>query len=257
MNTNGGLLAALALLVASAGPSWAQGATDASTPGRVLDARVHAEIAESGQDDAATEVDIRYRLVADTAVRGIPLRGLAFFGAAPRQVRASTGEGPTRVDLDATREPLLTGSVDLAVPADAGDTLELDVSYRLPATIPAAGESFDLVLPLLYVDWRPAGAPADMLEATIVLPAEYSIQESFPTVPREITTEAGQRRYDLELQTVPSMIRFRGHAGDPPLLTFSRLVDLGVVALLALAAAIGWAALRRQRARTAREGDDE
>lgn len=247
------VLALAAVLAVPAGESLAQAATDEASPGRVLHARVHAVVPESRDGGAMTEVSVRYRLAIDTRVREIPLRGLAFFGAAPRDVRATIGGESGPLDLDDRREPLLTGQVDLPASRGSGDTLELELSYRLTAAIPAAGQSFDLVLPVLYVDWPPAGAPADMLQARIVLPADYSIQESFPTVPREISTRGGQRRYDLDLQTVPSMIRFRGHAGDPPLLTFSRLVDLGVVAILALAAALGWAALRRERARASRE----
>lgn len=239
------------LLLAPAGPLSAQGAGEEATPGRVLGARLEATVPAAGPGAASTGVEIRYRVVADSAVRRIPLRGMAFFGATPAEVRATVGGEPAPAELDVEREPLLAGDVRLPGRTAPGDTLEVEVSYRLPAAIPAAGGSFDVVLPLLYVDWRPAGAPEDMLEATIALPAAYSIQEAFPTVPREITTEAGTRRYGLRLQTVPSMIRFRGHEGDPPLLTFSRLVDLGVVLLLVVAGALGWRALRRERARAA------
>lgn len=244
-------LAGLLLLVPAGSLSAQEGAGGEATPGRVLGARLRATVPETGPGAAPTEVEVRYRVVADAPVSTIPLKGMAFFGATPAEVRAAVGgaPAPTELEPEQEREPLLAGGVRLPGRADPGDTLELEVSYRLPAALPAGGESFDVVLPLVYVDWRPAGAPEDMLEATIVLPEAYSIQESFPTVPREITTEGGTRRYDLRLQTVPSMIRFRGHEGEPPLLTFSRAVDLGVLLLLALGGVFGWRALRRERAR--------
>lgn len=226
-----------------------QGTGTEVMPGRVLSARLHAAVPESGTAGAPTEVELSYRLVADSAVRKVPLRGLAFFGLTPADLRASVGGAGVASELDVQRPPLLTGTVRLPARAAPGDTLELAISYRLPTAIPAEAGDFDVVLPLIYVDWRPAGAPEGMLQATITLPAKYSIQESFPTVPRHIDTAGGFRRYDLELQTVPSMIRFRGHEGDPPLLTFSRMVDLGVILLLAVAAGLGWKALRRERAR--------
>jgi hypothetical protein len=214
---------------------------------------MEARVPEADPAAERTEVQLRYRLVTDAPVREIPIRGMAYFGADPAEVQAMVGGTRSRPEMDAGRAPLVTGVVRLPGGTGAGDTLELELSYLLPAAIPAEGGGFDIVLPLLYVDWPPAGAPAGMLEAAIVLPAEYSIQESFPTVPREITTEGGSRRYDLRLQAVPSMIRFRGHEGDPPLLTFGRLVDLGVIALLAVLAGLGWRALRRERARAEAE----
>lgn len=247
--TAGLVLAAAALLCVPGGLPADQGAGGEATPGRVLGVRVEARVAEAGPEVAPTEVDIRYRLVADDRIRDVPLQGLAFFGASPSDVRASVGGAPAASEVDAGRAPLVTGAVRLPDPAEPGDTLELELSYRLPAALPTEGGSFDVVLPLLYVDWRPEGAPDDMLQATIVLPSDYSIQESFPTVPREMVDAGATRRYRLGLQAVPSMIRFRGHEGEPPLLTFGRLVDLGVVAGLSLLGLWGWRVLRRERAR--------
>lgn len=234
-------------------PLAGQEAGSPATAGRVLSARFEARVPEAEPDASSTEVTIRYRLVADTTVRRVPVKGMAFFEVTPADVRAQAGGQRAPIGLEVKRGPLLAGGVDLPTALAPGDSLKLILTYRLPAAIPTTGGRFDVVLPLLFVDWKPAGAPEGLLEAAIELPAKYSIQESFPTVPRTITTQRGVRRYDLQLQAVPSLIRFRGHAGEPPFFTFSRLVDLGVLALLGVVGAWGWLALRRQRARAEAE----
>lgn len=221
--------------------------------GRVLGARLEARVPGPSSGGEATGVEIRYRVVADRTVDRIPIRGLAFFGLTPSGLRASVEGEEARSTLATDRAPVLSGEVELPRTADAGDTLDLSLAYRLPHVIPGTGGGFDVVLPVLFVDWKPAGAPEDLLRATLDLPDEYAVQEAFPTVPREITVREGVRRYEFQLQTVPSLVRFRGAAGDPPFFTFSRLVDLGVLLALGIGAAFGWRALQRQRARAEAE----
>ena len=84
-----------------------------------------------------------------------------------------------------------------------------------------------------------------MFIASVTIPADFSVVETFPTVPKTVAEVEDQRTYDFRVQVVPSMVRFRGHVGDPPLLTFARKVDLGVLAILLIAGAFGWRGLRR------------
>ena len=245
----GAVLLQASLLLLGAEPLGAQGAGAETTDGRVMAARLDARVPAAGSDDGTTEVEIGYRVVADRTVERIPLKALAFFGVTPTDVRVTVEGEAAGSGLDPSRPPLLSGGVRLDRPARAGDTLDLVVSYGLPAAIPATGGGFDIVLPVLFVDWKPVGAPEDFFEATVRLPAAYSVEEAFPTVPKETRVRDGTRRYDFRLQTVPSLIRFRGEEGDPPFFTFSRLVDLGVVLILVLGGAFGWRALRRERAR--------
>lgn len=246
------LVQAALLLCTGALPAQETGGQEEGD-GRVLGARLEARVPGPSSGGEATGVEIRYRVVADRTVDRIPIRGLAFFGLTPSGLRASVEGEEARSTLATDRAPVLSGEVELPRTADAGDTLDLSLAYRLPHVIPGTGGGFDVVLPVLFVDWKPAGAPEDLLRASLELPDEYAVQEAFPTVPREITVREGVRRYEFQLQTVPSLIRFRGAAGDPPFFTFSRLVDLGVLLALGIGAAFGWRALQRQRARAEAE----
>lgn len=234
-----------------------QGAEAGEAPGggRVLGVRLAAEVPEAGPGGEGTSpgagpgtrIELRYRLAATEEVGRVPVRGIAYLGVTPADVRATVDGVPARVRLEPARGALLSGAVELERPLAAGDTADLVLTYRVGSAIPASERTFDVVLPLLFVDWRPAGAPEDMLRATVSIPAGYSADEVFPTVPREVTTVDDARRYSFRLQAIPSLVRLRGHAGEPPFLTFSRLVDLGVLALLMLAGGLGWWALRRSR----------
>lgn len=239
----------LALVVLSPSTLQAQEATGQETAGRVLAARFSARIPEAGSERRPTTVEIEYRVVADRDVDRVPIKGLTFFDVTPNELRASVEGIEATSHLGRERGALFVGAVELPETVPAGDSLELTLSYQIPTAIPEAEGGFDIVLPILFVDWKPAGAPEDMLQVSIHLPSEYSVQEAFPTVPKEISTREGTRQYDFQLQTVPSLIRLRGEAGAPSFLTFSRLVDLGVVLLLGIIAAFGWQALRRERNR--------
>lgn len=217
---------------------------------RVLDARFEAEIGARGADGRdATRVRLVYRIVPVTAPDTVPLKGLAFFGNRPERVESAFGDGaPEPVSLVDPRGNLLRGGLPLPSDAAPGDTLALTIAYELDRAIPEDARSFDLVIPVLYVDWRPAGAPEDMFVASVTIPADYSVVETFPTVPKELTEAEGARRYDFRVQVIPSMVRFRGHVGEPPVLTFARKVDLGVVLVLIVAGAFGLHGLRRETA---------
>lgn len=242
-------LAAGLLLVAGAGPLTAQEAAEQEPepPSLVLGVELEARIGSAGPGSGApTRVRVRYRLAPATGVGMVPLKGLGFFGARPAAVGVRFGDGPTRsVALQNPRGDLLSATPAIpGVPA-AGDTLSLLLTYELEQAISPDARAFDLVLPVIYVDWPPAGAPEDMFAARVTIPADYTVVEAFPTVPKEVTVDGDRRSYTFGVQVVPSMVRFRGHVGEAPLLTFARKVDLAVVLILLVAGGLGWRGLRR------------
>lgn len=230
-------------------PSTLEGQEAAPEP-RVVGARFEARIgAAEGGAPAQSRVQLVYRLLPAPGVDSVPLKGLAFFGNRPEGVEAAfEGRAPAHVPLDSPRGDLLRARLPLPSDAAPGDTVALTLSYALDRAIPEEARDFDLVLPVLYVDWRPLGAPGDMFVATVRIPANYSVVETFPTVPKNVSAAGGERSYDFRVQVIPSMIRFRGHVGEPPLLTFARKVDAGVVLILLAAGAFGWWKVSRETA---------
>lgn len=217
---------------------------------RVVDVRFEARIGAAGAyGRSASRVRLVYRLLPAPGTDTVPLRGLAFFGNRPEELEASlAGRSPAPVALESPRDGLLRATLPLPPDAARGDTIDLTLAYRLDRAIPEDAREFDLVLPVLYVDWRPLGAPEDMFVASVTIPSDYSVVETFPTVPKQVTAAGGERTYDFRVQVVPSMVRFRGHVGEPPLLTFARKVDLGVVLVLMVAGGFGWWGLTRESA---------
>lgn len=247
------LLLSVVVLVSDPGPGVgvegleAQEETTTVAP-RVLGARFEATIPEAVDGEAArTSIEVRYRVSPGGTLDSIPLTGIEFSGTRLRRLEAEIGGETVPVTLDRSRAPAIGGFVHLRSPSPSDDTLAVTLTYELDRAIPGSSRQFDLVLPLLLVDWTPAGAPDDMLRARVSIPASYSVQESFPTVPKEMQLSGDLRRYDFRLQVIPTMIRFRGHVGDPPVLSFSRLVDLGVLLLLIVAGALGWWGMQRSR----------
>lgn len=228
-------------------------ALDAQEPApepRVVDVRFEARIGAAGADGlSASRVRLVYRLLPAPGSETVPLKVLAFFGNRPEELEASLdGRTPAPVALESPRDGLLRAGVPLPAGAAGGETITLTLSYRVDRAIPEEARDFDLVLPILYVDWRPLGAPEDMFVASVTIPSDYSVVETFPTVPKQVTAAGGERTYDFRVQVVPSMVRFRGHVGEPPLLTFARKVDLGVVFVLLVAGGFGWWGLTRETA---------
>lgn len=241
--TAGALAVALGALLALA-PASLDG-QEALLESRVIDVRFEAQIGAAGL--SASRVRLVYRLLPAPGSETVPLKGLAFFGNRPEELEASLdGRTPAPVALESPRDGLLRAGVPLPAGAAGGETIDLTLTYRLDRAIPEEARDFDLVLPVLYVDWRPLGAPEDMFVASVTIPSDYSVVETFPTVPKQVTTAGGERTYDFRVQVVPSMVRFRGHVGEPPLLTFARKVDLGVVFVLMVAGGLGWWGLTRE-----------
>lgn len=204
--------------------------------------------AEVQPADGAARATVTYDLHLDAGAERIPLLGLHFLAARIEGLEASL-DG-TALDLEAPREqadgsPLFSGHLRLPEPVASAGERELILSYDVVDALRAEGGTFDLVVPVLIVDWPPTTAPPDMFSARLSLPEELSISAAFPTVPRSSEVRDGTRVESFRLQVTPSVVRFRGSVGEGPLLTLGRLVDLGVGLFLLGLVAYGTVRWRR------------
>jgi hypothetical protein len=119
------------------------------------------------------------------------------------------------------------------------------VTYRVRQEAAVSAGGFDLVLPVLMVDWQPEDSREELFIADVGLPSSFGVVEHFPTVPLAVRAEGGSIRHALSLPVVPSFLRMRGRDGPRPVLTFGRMVDLGIVLFLVLLTGYGWRAMRR------------
>lgn len=217
------------------------GSQAAAVTGRVRMARLSVDLTGP---DSIISVRVRYELSMLPSVREIPLRALAFAGATFRNVIARVDDREIRILLRrSSGSPLVSGVVPLEVNEL---TSSLDLEYEVVERV-FRGDDFDISVPVLLVDWPLEGTRPGLFIATTRMPVDYALVEVFPTVPLRHSEQAAVREYELEMQVVPSLVRFRGRLGTPPVVTFARTVDLAAIAVILLGCFLGWWGLRGAR----------
>lgn len=229
-------LAAVALLPASAAAQEEAAATE-----RIRGGTLWVRVAR----DAPVRVELAYELALDPATRELPLRGIAFRGAVPERVRATAAGLPASVGLDADSFPLLAGEIEIPPGAVVDGALSIGLLYELRRPFRPQEDRFDLAVPIPIPDRPPDGAPERLFVAEVRLPPGFALVERFPTVPVVRRLEGEVPVYEMALPVVPSLLRVRARSGPPPLVTFGRAVDMGVIGALLLLGAVGWRLFRR------------
>lgn len=194
-------------------------------------------------DDAHTEVRLKYQLRVRPGTETIQVRAISFFGAELDGVRARLGRSWHPVRMDRTGPSLQQAGIPVPSDLRGGGEVEMEISYRVTRNA-RLGDAFDIALPVLLVDGTPAGSPEDFFTAEALIPAGYTIVESFPTVPRTSVVVGEDRRYGLQLQVIPSLVRWRGQVGQAPLINFERIVDAVAVGTILL---VGLLLMQRMR----------
>ena len=195
-------------------------------------------------DDAHTEVRLKYQLRLEPGTETIHVRAISFFGAELDGVRAHLGGSSHPVRLDRSVRSLQRAGIPVPVHLRGGAETELEITYRVSRNA-RLGDAFDIALPVLMVDGTPAGSPENFFAAEALIPAGYAIVESFPTVPRSVEVVGGDRRYALQLQVIPSLVRWRGQVGRAPLINFERVVDAVAVGTILLVGLLLMLRMRR------------
>lgn len=239
--------ALLAALLAVAGPALAQ---DAPT---LEAARLAVDLTDDG---SGPTVDATYAVTAAAGTDTISVRMMAFEGAHARAVEATVDGRPAELTPGEVRArgTVFLLEVPRSVPRDG--PVDIRLRYRVDRPVAAGDGRFDMVVPLALPDAPPTGAPEDFFTADVRLPAGYAVTETFPTVPRDVETDADGTRHRIALQVAPAMLRWRGRIGGRPVVTFGRAVDLGTAGVVLLLAVLGYSALRRTARRDARAGRD-
>jgi len=145
----------------------------------------------------------------------------------------------------------MRGRIVLPEGTGAGSPVRVRVAYSVRES---GGEGDPLRIPVARVPWGPEEAAPGTFTARALLGDTLQVLESFPTVGGRVEGEGPDRFHTLDLHVVPSVVTYRlgGSAAVP--FGFTRAVDGGVGALLAILGFWGWRALRR-RSRTSRRGD--
>lgn len=201
----------------------------------VVDARV--------APDGSAAVSMRYRLRPRTAVE-VRFLALRLDGARAVNVRAFSGTSEISFHTDDSTPERLEGRV--RVPPDAAsEGWDLRLDYEVLASDETAE---GVTLPLLVARWPPEETLPSNFRADVQLAGGGVLQAAFPSEyesipPVDVASEA--TAYRFELAVVPSLLRFVVR-DRPAAITVERIADLTAVAVLVLAALVGWRRMREQ-----------
>lgn len=204
------------------------------------------------------DVVARYQLLLPDAAASVALRGVAFLGARPAELRATLDGVPVDAELGpaqlagARDSTGLTGMVRFAPRVEGGgggggggaDSATLELRYRAEGSVRGAGDDVRAVVPLLLVSGEASGSREDLFRLQVELPSELNVYEFFPTVPRTTTRNGESTDHVLTLQAIPAMVRWRGQVGEERVVTFQAAVDLFTIALLIALAVITYRVIR-------------
>lgn len=168
-----------------------------------------------------------------------------FFGLVPMEIDVLVDGTHSDLILAGGSGRALEGTVPSPAVSDGGETLDLELRYRVAQAVLRNGERLDIRLPLVLLRATPASSADDFFRAELSLPEGTTVTESFPVVPREVVPTASGDRYSIALQVVPAMLRWRATEGRAPLLSFDAAVDVALLLIIAVMAGFGAQALRR------------
>ena len=213
----------------------------------------HADVRVSlTQPGERVDVVARYQLQLPENTESLSLRGVAFLGARPAELRASLDGQPVAVELgyaeldggSARDSTGLTGVVRFSPRAVGADSTILELRYRADGAARGEGTDVDVVVPMLFVSGKTAGSREDLFRLEVELPSELSVHEFFPTVARSITRDGETTHHMLTLEAIPAMVRWRGQMGEERVVTFQAAVDLFTIAVLVLLSAVTYRVIR-------------
>ncbi|MEQ8301951.1 MAG: hypothetical protein RIB47_01075 [Cyclobacteriaceae bacterium] len=97
-----------------------------------------------------------------------------------------------------------------------------------------------LIVPLIFPRMNNIPSNENLFSASISIPNNYRIVNSFPTVEAEAKPEGNQIVYDVTLPVIPSMLRVEVSKNGEVSLSTIDLLDGAVLVVLAIVGVAGW-----------------
>jgi hypothetical protein len=154
------------------------------------------------------------------------------------------GEEEERLVPEEIRTHFWTGAIRLPRSVEPGETLSIELRYSVEG---AWGEGGRITIPIPAPAWIPEDPHPRSFLATVAVPPDWAVSESFPTSVVRRPEGAGGGSYQLALQSVPSMLILRMAEGEGPFLTLERILDIVVVSILLVMGLLGVRFLRGGR----------
>lgn len=188
-------------------------------------------------------VQITCQVRVDSEVAQIPVRVVADESIAIKNPIATIQNQDYKIDLKSINQRVAKGNI-LGLQFTGQDSLiDIIIRYELDG-LDVKKTAVKAIIPVLFIDWRPAQASADAFTAIIHLSKDQSLRSIFPAMNWKKHTTAESDEYSFDLQTIPAWISFKLLEGEMPFFSIELLVDLGVILVLIILMAIGWQKFR-------------
>ena len=160
----------------------------------------------------------------EDSITSIPFKAICHRKTSLEDITANLNGHNLQIQLNREKYPLITGTLQIPDELPRRELSRLILLYEMEAT----------PVPLLLANWKPKEAKAKVFQANIVLPDDYYIFESFPTVSWERQVSDQLSSFTFDLQVIPAWIDWKMQKGSAPFLSFNRIIDLLVITVLVL-----------------------
>ncbi len=153
---------------------------------------------------------VRVEYVVDGVEPGGTVSATILTFASSRPADLSVGAAGEAADFEPGpgRAQVVELPVELGPSGDAWVVAE----YTIPSPVAMDGQALRSHVPVLSLDIAPAEARPGLFSAEVIVPADWTVSEVFPTGMRETSPSAeGGRTWSVELPVVPATLSFRAH----------------------------------------------
>ena len=211
-----------------------------SSQEHLVDAR--ASLDWAGAD--VVRVSIRYRVQPVDGLSEVPLAGLLFGGSELSGVRVVVADLARTIELSRSPGGRVTGSIPLSRFPATDEPISLELLYDVIQAGSHADGVWRWRIPILAVMWPPLFARPTTFTLEALIPAEYSLLESFPTNLRDAGEDGARRRYVTEAPVVPALVSLRVAEGKGRM-TAAGFLNVAVpILLFGSMSILGWRYLK-------------
>ena len=129
----------------------------------------------------------------------------------------------------------IAGQIDLPESVVPDTSLSFILNYKLINARQQGNDQFRINIPLLWIENSILESSKEFFEAHLVVPEKYYVKDSFPVNARPCSIQNDPRHNCLNLQVLPTFLRYRGLIGHNPTFTVINLIDYSILSLLVVA----------------------
>ena len=179
-------------------------------------------------------VSIKYQLSKAAGASTIRYTGLEAFGTKIKDISATFNS--TNMPLSSEVKQLrIEGEIDLPESVIPDTSVSFILNYKLINARQQGNDHFNINIPLLWIENSSLESSREFFEAHLVVPEKYYVKDSFPVNAGPCSVQNDPRHNCLNLQVLPTFLRYRGQIGHNPTFTMINVLDYSILSLLVVA----------------------